>query len=59
MATSKIKINFQATQDDREYLRILAAKARLSQSEFLRRLLYNYGETLVEVERQPESGQLD
>lgn len=46
-----IKITFQAHESDRELLKILAAKARISQSEFMRRLIYDYGDQLVAVER--------
>jgi hypothetical protein len=47
----KVTVNFKMTPEEREEIKILAAKARLSQSEFLRRLIYNYGEELVELER--------
>jgi hypothetical protein len=49
----RVTVNFKMTPEEREYIKILAAKARLSQSEFLRRLIHNYGDELVHRERQP------
>jgi uncharacterized protein (DUF1778 family) len=54
MTKKTININMKATEDDREYLRTKAAKARLSQSEFLRRLIYDYSDQLIAKERQVE-----
>lgn len=47
----KVTVNFKVSEEDRERLRILAAKARCSQSEFLKKLICNYGEQLVVLER--------
>jgi hypothetical protein len=52
MTKPKININLKATEDEREELRILAAKARMSVSEFIRTLISNYGEALVRQKRQ-------
>lgn len=51
---SRIKITFMADKEDREYLRILAAKADCSQGELLLKLMHGYGETLVRVMREEE-----
>jgi len=48
----KVTVNFKMTPEEREKIKILAAKARLSQSEFLRRLISTYGEELVIDEKQ-------
>lgn len=45
------QIAFRAHEEDREYLRILAAKAHCSQGALLLKLLYDYGETVVEEMR--------
>lgn len=51
--SGKVTVNFDISPDDREQLRILAAKARMSQSELMRRLIADYGEQLVRSLREP------
>jgi group I intron endonuclease len=47
-----VRITFQGTVDDLEYIKVQAARARLSQSEFLRKLIHEYGDQLVAKERE-------
>jgi hypothetical protein len=51
MTKNNVTINFKGTADDRERLRILAARARTNQSEFMRLLIENYGEALVQARK--------
>lgn len=54
------QIAFRAREEDREHLRVLAAKARCSQGALLLKLLYDYGEAAARQLRgdsfTPESG---
>lgn len=48
MSKPNTQIAFRAREEDREHLRVLAAKARCSQGALLLKLLYDYGEAAVE-----------
>lgn len=53
MKEEKVTVNFKVSADEREYLKTLAAKARISQSELMSRLIADYGEQLVRSLREP------
>jgi|GEM_PF-3989374 hypothetical protein len=53
MKDETIKITFKAKESQREKLQVLAARARMTQTEFILTLISDYGETLVQVRRQP------
>jgi hypothetical protein len=53
MKDQTVKITFKAKESEREELQVLAARARMTQSEFIRTLISDYGETLVRLRRQP------
>jgi hypothetical protein len=52
MDKREININIKVSADERKQLRILAAEADLSVSTFIRTLISDYGETLVQLRRQ-------
>lgn len=56
MQDKTIKITFKAKESEREELQVLAARARMNQSEFIRTLISDYGETLVQRKRLNASG---
>jgi hypothetical protein len=53
MKDQTVKITFKAKESEREELQVLAARARMTQSEFIRTLISDYGDALVRLRRQP------